>query len=284
MSSLHRDKAPFSDKVWATIDKAARDVLATMLGARKVVDFEGPKGWSYSAVDLGRARRLAQGPAAEVDARLRTTQPLVELRLTFKLDREEIEAMERGAKDPDLDPVEQAARRFAYAEDRMVFHGFAEAGIVGIVEAAAGAQLTLQGDYLRYPEVVAQAVSTLKLNGIGGPYGIALGPRCWNGLTQTSTPAGYPVLKHVERLLDGPIVWAPALDGALVVSLRGGDFELTVGRDIAIGYLDHDAKTVTLYLQESATSVVIEENAAIPLVYASPERSKGRARKRSTRS
>jgi len=65
---------------------------------------------------------------------------------------------------------------------------------------------------------------------VSGPYGVALGPRCYTGVTR-STDRGYPIINHIRELVDGPIVWAPAADGAVVLSQRGGDFELTVGQD-----------------------------------------------------
>jgi uncharacterized linocin/CFP29 family protein len=71
----------------------------------------------------------------------------------------------------------------------------------------------------------------------------------------------------VRRLLDGPLVWAPAVNGAVVLSLRGGDAELVVGQDWSIGYLDHDANEVRLYLQETFTFRVLTPEAAVPLVY-----------------
>ncbi len=75
------------------------------------------------------------------------------------------------------------------------------------------------------------------------------------------------MIDHVRELLDGPIVWAPAADGAIVLSMRGGDFELTVGQDFSIGYLDHTAQAVRLYLQESFTFRVLSPEAAVPLKY-----------------
>ena len=77
------------------------------------------------------------------------------------------------------------------------------------------------------------------------------------------------MIEHVRRLLEGPIVWAPGVDGAAVLSVRGGDFELTVGQDFSIGYLDHTPTTVRLYLQESFTFRVLSPEAAVPLTYAS---------------
>ncbi len=75
------------------------------------------------------------------------------------------------------------------------------------------------------------------------------------------------------------MVWAPAVDGAVLVSLRGGDFELEVGQDLSIGYQDHDADGVTLYLEESVTFRAISPEAAIGLAYADAKKAaRGRRR------
>lgn len=267
MNDLLRELAPISEPAWKLIEQEASRTLKLMLAARKLVDFSGPMGWEVSAVSRGRVERLSAAPEAGVEGRLRQVQPLVELRIPFELAREEIEAAGRGAKDPDLGAVRQAARAAALAEDRTVFHGYAEAGVRGVAEAAGDSRLTITEEYETYPEVVAEATNRIRSAGIEGPYAIALGPRCYTGLTKT-TKGGYPVIEHVRRLLDGPIVWAPAVDGAAVLSVRGGDFELAVARDFSIGYLDHSAAAVRLYLEESVTFRVISPAAAVPLAYA----------------
>lgn len=267
MNDLYRDLAPVSTAAWAEIDAEAKRTLKTMLAARKLVDFTGPLGWDASAVGVGRTQAFASALDGGVQMRLRKVQPLVELRHPFELSREELEAVGRGAKDPDLDPMRDAARAAAHAEDRAIFHGHPEAGIRGLVEAGAAGTCTIDDDYAAYPGIVAHATNKLRSAGVDGPYGIALGPRCYAGLT-TSTVGGFPVIEHVRRLLDGPIVWAPAVDGAVVLSLRGGDTELVVGQDFSIGYLEHDATWVKLYLQESFTFRVLTPEAAVPLVYA----------------
>ncbi|HLI12892.1 MAG TPA: family 1 encapsulin nanocompartment shell protein [Alphaproteobacteria bacterium] len=266
MNSLFRDLAPISSAAWEEIDKEATRTLKTTLAARKLVDFSGPHGLASSAVGTGRSQALPSPRGGGVEARLRHVLPLVELRVPFELPRSELEAIDRGAKDPDLDPVIAAAQKIAQAEDRAVFHGYGEAGIRGICEAAPGTPLTLTRNYEDYPLSVAAAISRLREAGVDGPYAIALGRECYTGLTET-TKGGYPVLQHVRRLLDGPIIWAPAVDGAVVLSMRGGDFELTVGQDISVGYLDHTAETVRLYLQESFTFQPLSPQAAVPMVY-----------------
>jgi len=267
MNDLRRELAPIAAEAWQAIDDEAKKTLKVTLAARRIVDFAGPLGWSASAVGLGRAGALSEPPNEGVQAALREVQPLVEFRAPFELSRSELDAIARGAKDADLQPVRAAARAIAIAEDRAVFHGYGEAAIQGICAAAAGATLAITDEYLQYPGVVANALARLRSTGVDGPYAIALGPRCYTGLTQTATAAGYPVMRHVQQLVDGPIIWAPGIDGAVVVTLRGGDFELTVGRDLSIGYLDHTASKVSLYIEESFTFRVLDPAAAVPLSY-----------------
>jgi uncharacterized linocin/CFP29 family protein len=266
MNDLLRELAPISGDAWKLIEDEAKRTLELMLAARKLVDFSGPLGWEASAVSTGRADAIRIDAGQGVEARVRRVQPLVELRVPFELSRESLESIARGAADPDLDPVRDAARKAAVAEDHAVFQGYPEAGIRGISDAAASAALTIGEDYADYPGLVADALNSLQGAGVAGPYAIALGPRCYTGLTRT-TKGGFPVIEHVRKLLNGPIVWAPALKGAAVMSQRGGDFELVVGRDFSIGYLDHSASTVRLYLQESFTFRVLSPEAAVPLLY-----------------
>jgi uncharacterized linocin/CFP29 family protein len=267
MDDLLRKLAPISKEAWEAIDDEAKKHLTVSLGGRRIVDFRGPLGWTASAVELGSVRPIEAQPEPGVAAALREVQPLVELRASFELSRRVLENIARGCRDPDLEPVRRAARSIALAEDRAIFHGYAAAGITGLFEASASNALTLSRDYQKYPLVVSEALARLHENGVGGGYAIALGPDCFKGLTGTATSGGYPVFEHVQRLIAGPVFWAPGVRGALVASLRGGDFELTVGRDLSIGYEDHSTAAVRLYLQESITFRVLSPEAAVPLVY-----------------
>lgn len=265
MNHLFRELAPISAAGWAAIDEEAGRTLRTYLAGRKLVDFSGPHGWEESAVDLGRVESVTS-PHIDVGASLRKVQPLVELRTDFTVSRTELDAIERGSPSPDLDPVRDSAIRLAEAEDKAVFHGFPAAGIEGLSEASEHDPIPIPDDYEDYPRPVAKAVSKLRAAGVDGPYAIALGPRCYTGVVET-TQGGYPVLNHIRMILDGPIVWAPAVDGAIVMSIRGGDFELTSGQDVSIGFASHDAGGVSLYLQESLAFRVHTPEAAIALVY-----------------
>lgn len=265
MNHLFRELAPVSDTGWQEIEKEAQRTLKTTLAARKLVDFVGPRGWEASAVGIGRSKAAEPPSRTTVQTRLREVLPLVELRVPFELRREELDALDRGAKDFDTDPIIAAAREIAIAEDRAVFHGYPAGGIRGICEQGASS-VEISGATADYPWLVTHALNKLRDEGVDGPFAIALSERCYTELTE-STDAGYPVLQHVRRLIDGPLVWAPGLEGAVVLSMRGGDFELTVGQDFSIGYLDHNADRVRLYIEESFTFWLLSPQAAVPLVF-----------------
>ncbi len=265
MNHLFHKRAPITPAGWVEIEKEAKRTLRAMLAARRVVDFKGPLGWGASDVELGRADPIDSPPNAKrVQARLRRIQPLVELRIPFDVSRAELDAIDRGARDPDLDSVTAAAREIALAEDRAIFHGYKAAQIVGICEARKSAGVPLGTSHADYPGAVSTALTKLRDEGVEGPFSVVLNEQLYKDLA-TRTDGGYPIISHVQRLIDGEIVWAPGIDGGLVISLRGGDFELTVGQDFSIGYLEHNSERVRLYLEESFTFLILTEQAAIPL-------------------
>jgi uncharacterized linocin/CFP29 family protein len=262
-----RELAPVTDEAWSQIDAEASRSLKHFLAARRLIDFDGPHGWDFSSIDLGRVEPIDAGPIAGVHAARRRVLPLVELRSPFALDRAELAAAERGADDVDLDPVIAAARSAALAEDGLIFHGYEAGGVVGMVAASPHEPVAISDDYSEYPEHVAKAVALLRAADVAGPYAIALGARCFTGVTETTERGGYPVLEHLRQILDGPVVWAPAVDGAVVLSQRGGDFEMTVGQDLSLGFLTADAAEVQLYLEESLTFRINAPEAAVHLSY-----------------
>jgi uncharacterized linocin/CFP29 family protein len=276
MNNLKRELAPVSTAAWKQIDAEATRVLKLKLAGRKLVDFDGPLGPTAAAVNTGRREPLGRGPADNVEATRRQTRPLVELRSYFELAREEMDAVERGAEDPELQPLIDAASRIAYAEDTAIFHGYADGGIEGIDQASAHPILPIPDDFQNYPHSIAEATRLLRLAGVDGPYAIAMGPRYYTGLTQAVGDGGYPVLNVVRKLVDGPLVWAPAVNDAVVLSLRGGDFELTIGTDMSIAYQNHTDEAVRLYLVETMAFRVLTPEAAVALIHADDKRPRKR--------
>jgi uncharacterized linocin/CFP29 family protein len=263
-NQLLRSHAPISDSNWKLLDDEARERLSAALAARKLVDFSGPHGWEYSAMNLGRVKPVDQVPCEGVSALQRRVMPLVELRAEFEISRAELRDDDRGAVDADLEPLDIAAHQLAVAENVAVFHGWSDASIAGIAEAAPH-QMQLGDAPDKYPRPVAAAVERLLHSGISGPYALALGGAQYQRVVQTAEHGGYPLLEHLRKILEGPIVWAPGVKGAVVMSQRGEDFLFESGQDISIGYLDHDSDVVRLYLEESFSFHVATPEAAVAL-------------------
>ena len=234
MNNLHRELAPISDSAWAQIEQEAARTLKRYFAGRRVVDVKEPGGVMLAAVGTGHLHKI-EAPGEGIAARQREVKSLVELRVPFELDRQAIDDVERGANDSDWQPLKDAAMRTAFAEDRAIFEGYAAAGIEGIRQGTSNPVATLPGSVVEYPNVIAEALSQLRLVGVNGPYSVVLGTDAYTALSEASDH-GYPVIQHIQRLLNEEIIWAPAIAGAFVLTTRGGDFDLHIGQDVSIGY------------------------------------------------
>src|ERR1700750_542176 len=131
MNNLHRELAPISAAAWAQIAEEATRTLKRYFAGRRVVDMAAPGGAQLAAVGTGHLHQIAS-PGDGIGARLRESKPLVELRVPFELSRDAIDDVERGANDSDWQPVKEAAKKIAFAEDNAIFGGYPEAGFIGI--------------------------------------------------------------------------------------------------------------------------------------------------------
>ena len=266
MNNLHRELAPVSDAAWKQIEEEVTRTFRRNLAGRRSVDVEmAASGAKCSSIGTGHLKPLP-APHEGVSARQRVVMPLVELRVPIDLTREAIDDVERGADDSDWQPAKDAAEQLSYAEDRAIFLGYAAAGIAGIREGTSNPVLSLPEQAINYPDVIAAALKQLKLVGVDGPYVAVLGANAYTAL-QEANDKGYPVLNHIQRLVGSDnIIWAPAIEGAYVLSTRGGDFELHLGRDLSIGYHSHTETTVRLYLEEILTFRLLTTEAAVAIL------------------
>ena len=262
---LKRDLAPITPDALAAVDAEAARVLKLNLAGRRLVDFKGPHGWQLAAVNTGRLDPCA-GAGPDVQLGIRRAQPLVEMRVAMKISLTELDAVARGANDPDLNPVVEAAEKAAQAEDSAIFNGLAAAGIKGIIPASPHAPHKLPADVRELPGAILAARETLRQAGVSGPYALALAAPIYAQVLAAAED-GYPLAKRLtQQVLDGPLVRAPAIDGGVLLSLRGGDYELHVGQDLSVGYAAHDRQIVELYLTESFTFRTLEPAAAVALL------------------
>ena len=185
---------------------------------------------ALAAIGTGHLRSVA-APEDGVITRQREVKAIVEVRVPFDLDCRQIDDVERGSNDSDWQPAKDAARKIAFAEDRAIFEGYPAADITGIRQGTSNPVMTLPADVRAYPDAIAGALSQLRQSGVNGPYSVLLGADAYTALAEASDN-GYPVLQHIRRLVQTELVWAPAIEGAVVLTTRGGVIsDLHVGQD-----------------------------------------------------
>jgi uncharacterized linocin/CFP29 family protein len=265
VSHLLREHAPITAEGWKLIDEEARERLLPGLAARRLVDFSGPHGWERSATNLGRVEDANVSELKGIEANRRVVLPLLELRSRFQVSRAELRAGDRGAEDVDFDDLDVAAQRIVEAENTAVFHSWPKADVQGIAAGSPHTPVVRKKSFEDYPGCVARAVELLLRSGIAGPYGVALGREDYTSVVETAEHGGYPLLDHLREIVKGPLVWAPGVKGAVVLSMRGGDFAFDCGQDLSVGYESHDAESVSLYIEESYSFRVLTPEAAVAI-------------------
>lgn len=263
MDILRRNLAPIGPEAWAEIDAMAKATLSAGLSARRFVDIDGPKGLDYTAVPIGRLELPKKQPEGGIAFGVHRVLPLVEARKDFTLRTWDLDDIARGAKDPDLDTLVAACKEMAAFEEKAVYDGFASAGIAGIAAAVKGKELKLKLDQDAITDVVAEAQARLLEAGIDGPANLVVSPAVWKFLSR-GAPGG-SLRSIVEAQIGGSVIRAELARDAILVSARGGDAELTLGQDFAIGYHSHSTTEIHLFVTESFTFRVIAPEAIVGL-------------------
>ena len=261
MDLLRRELAPITPTAWGEIDTMARDALTANLSARKFVDLDGPHGISYACVNLGRLETPARQKNETVRYGVHQVLPLVEARVDFVLKQWELDNIERGAKDFQLDALVGAARKIAEFEEQAVFLDFKAASIKGLHAQTPAPLLPLELEMDAMVDAVSEAQARLLRDGVEGAANLVVNPQVWKFLAR-STPGG-TLRSLLEQQLGGQVIYSNTVKGALLAAARGGDLELTVGQDFAIGYHHHTSEEIHLFMTESFTFRVITPEALV---------------------
>jgi uncharacterized linocin/CFP29 family protein len=266
MDMLKRELAPVPMEAWAEIDEQATRSLKAMLSGRKVLDVSGPMGTDFPGVPEGRMSFPKKQSKKDLYYGIRKVHHIVEVRVPFELEIDEMDNVVRGAKDVDLSALEEAARKTALFEEKLIYHGLPEANISGLKACSGGECLTIGAKPEQLLEGIAEGVTEFTSRSIDGPYSFIVGPKLWSRMS--AHVQGYPVKMQAESILGGSVLLSPYLSGkfaneAYMLTQRGGDLELILGQDIAIGYESHTPDKVKLYFTESCTFRVLEPQAVL---------------------
>jgi uncharacterized linocin/CFP29 family protein len=265
MDTLRRDAAPLSDRVWKEIDDAVGQAARHVLTARRVATFDGPHGWEQ----LVASRLGTMTPCQTREGKATVCRPevvlLAEVRAEFSIPWTAIEVFERGATRLDTKHAEEAAREVALAEDRLTLYGEPMGG--GFLTAPDSPRVKT-GEWTVPGRMIAdilKAVEILDTRGVGGPYEVVLSPARYFEYLQAEGDHGYPAARQLREVVRAVHRSLVVHDAGAVFSVRDGDFVLSVGGDLSVGYRLHDREAVHLFCVETLGAQVVTPEAVCVL-------------------
>jgi uncharacterized linocin/CFP29 family protein len=262
MEWLRRSAPSLSDKAWSAIDEAAASMFKQTVVARRIADFDGPRGWEHVATHLGTFKRAgAPKGAGKVQFSIPDVLLLTELRAEFTLSWAAIDAFERVGPPLETEAIEEAAREIALGEDRLAFFG--NSSYPGLLTSHKSPRVALS-DWSVPGRIVTDllaAVQKLDELGVKGPYEAVLSaPHYYSYLHQTGEGGVYPAAKQLGIFIQ-KVHSSPAIDGAVLFSTRGNDFVITAGGDLTVGYRAHDDTSVHLFCVETIAAHLLTPHA-----------------------
>lgn len=199
MNFLRRELAPISTDGWNEIDSLARETLAASLSGRKFIDVDGPHGINHACVNIGRLAMPGSSQPGTVGYGIHQVQPLIEARVDFSLETWELDNIERGARDIQLDALVDACREIALFEEQAIFNGFADASIQGIHASLDEQRLPIQLDMDSLVDAVSEGQTQMLRAGVEGPANLVVSASLWKYLARSS-PEGLCALSLNARL------------------------------------------------------------------------------------
>lgn len=249
MDFLKKKLAPLSTLGWREIENRAKEILETQLTARRFIKVVGPIGKDKGGINTGR---LEIKKKDGLNFGIYQFQPFVENRISFKLSRWELDNIERGAKDINLDSLEEAIRKAAKFEEDTIYKGLEEACIIGLLE---------QDEMKDFGETEAETIKNVmygvsKLRNKGyhrGPYKLVVSLEKFiylNTINENSS-----LVKKLERVLGTSIQVCHNIKEAILLPYNDPNIELTLGEDFSIGYQEHTEEEVKLFITDRKSVV-----------------------------
>ncbi|MCF7926590.1 MAG: bacteriocin family protein [Candidatus Izimaplasma sp.] len=255
MDLFKQNLAPIPTAGWDEITDRATEVITSILSARKVLKVDGPLGLEKESLQTGRLKDIKE--KGNVQSGVYDVKALLESRITFKLDRWELDNLLRGAEDVELEPLEKAAEELALFEEDVIFNGYKQAGIEGLVKKAAHT-IKSSNETNDILEHIAEAVLKLQDAYASGPFYMVVSDEAYKILNQVH--GGKLLIDLVKKIIGGEIIRSKVIKGALLLPYNNADLQMIIGQDYKIGYVDHDRKEVELFLMTSFTSRILDEN------------------------
>lgn len=253
MDFLKRELAPISDNGWKEIEERAKAVLTNELSARKFVKVTGPVGRDVTSVTTGRMDIKVKN-----DTRygIYKVQPLVETRISFPLNRWELDNIERGAKDVDYSSLDEGVRKAARFEEEAIFYGLAEGKIDGLFNSSSYENVDFGNSADETLEAIFNGVIQLENSFGKKPFVLVVSNEKW--LYLNTVVKEYSLPAKLESILGHKIIVSKSIEGAILLPFDNENIELVLGEDFSLGYQYHNENLVELFITESFTFRVLD--------------------------
>jgi uncharacterized linocin/CFP29 family protein len=250
---LHRDDAPFSEKVWEKIDHAVVEAAKSQLSARRVLHVEGPYGFGLKSLP-GPDQEAEEGAGEGVTLGVSSATPVARIGTAFALSARDIAAFEEGGLPLDLRSAAAAGISCARQEEALVFYGAKALGVAGLLTAKGTQSLKLKP----WDEVGAavtdliQAVTLLDEAGVHGPYALALSPTLYNLLFRRYPQGNATEIEHVRTVVTDGVVKAPGINAGGILIASGRQYaSIVLGQDLMTSFVGPTGRDYEFAVSES---------------------------------
>ncbi len=255
MDIFKQSLAPIPQEAWEEINARAEDVIAAYLTTRKSLEVNGPFGLDKTSVSTGRLSLVEVKKSDNVKIGLYETKSLLETRINFHLSRWELDNVLRGAKDIDLEPLEEAVKEVVLFEENTIYNGNEEAQIKGLFNEA-GHVFKLEDNSQVILDQVSDAIVALRQSFVAKPYNLIVGNKLYKALNKLH---GNKLLRQlIEGMIGGEVILSDVVKGGLLLPVKHPDIEFTIGQEYTIGYETHDNNDIKLFIMNSYTLRVLD--------------------------
>lgn len=250
---LHRDDAPFSEKVWERIDQAVVEAAKGQLSARRVLHVEGPYGLGLKSLPSVE-KEIAEAAGEGVSLAASSATPVAAIQSAFTLSARDVAAFEGTGLPLDLRAAVAAAMSCARQEDALLFSGAKALGVEGLLTAKGTQSLKLKS----WEELggavndLIQGVTILDKAGFHGPYALALTPALYNLLFRRYRQGNVTEIEHMRTVVTDGVVKAPAINAGGVLIASGRQFaSIVLGQDLMTAFVGPSGRNYELVISES---------------------------------
>lgn len=251
MNNLNKNMAPISDKAWEVLNERTKEILLKVISARKfmsIKDVGDSKGVFTGKINIKKENDIEYG--------IYDVLPLIETRFNFTLNRWELDNLDRGDKNIDLDNLDKAVFEAGKFEENLIYNGLDN--IKGLIDSCNNPPMKIGDNPKEILTNISKAIIVLKDKYSSDNLDLVVNYDTWVKLN--STESHIPLVKRIKELINGDIIISKFIPKTILIPHKNENFEISVGNDFSIGYQNHTSREVTLFITESLVFRILDKD------------------------